>query len=188
MKKIERFGPRPGPFWTRRDFLVGSVALCGAASLAASTRLWADAPERLKLPSKTMAALADSSLVYISPLLADGQESRCHGEVWFFVDAGDVVIFADKKSWKVRAVGRGRDRARIFVGDFGPVSRAGDRFRKAPTFLAQVEIDTSAATFERLMKAYGERYPDEWGKWGPRFRKGYEADTRAMVRYRPVSG
>ena len=186
MNKLERSGSQPGFLWTRRDFLVGTVALCGVASLGAPTRAWAAAPERLKLSSAAEAALAESPLVYISPLLADGQESRCHGEVWFFVDGGDVVIFSDKNSWKVRAVGLGRERARIFVGDFGPVSRAGNRFRKAPNFLAAAEIDSSTATFERLMKAFAKRYPDEWGKWGPRFRKGYDSGSRAMVRYRPV--
>ena len=38
------------------------------------------------------------------------------------------------------------------------------------------------------MKSYGQRYADEWSKWGPRFRKDYEDGTRALSRYRPVAG
>ena len=172
---------------SRRSFLVGSSVVCGIASLGLSTSLWADAGSRHALSPSAKAALAQSPLVYISPLLQDGAESRCHGEVWFFVDEGDVVIFTSKDSWKARALALGRDRARLWVGDFGPVGRAGDRFRKAPAFLAQAEVDSNPAVFERLMKSYGQRYPDEWTKWDPRFRKGHKDGTRELIRYRAIS-
>ena len=175
-----------GPL-SRRTFLIGSGALCGMASLGWVSGAWAESDSPSALSDSAKAALVQSPLVYISPLLKKGAESRCHGEVWFFVDQGDVVIFTSKDSWKARALSLGRDRARIWVGDFGPVGRAGDRFREAPHFVAQAEVDNRPEAFERLMKSYAVRYADEWGKWGPRFRKGYKDGTRELIRYRPVT-
>jgi len=48
-------------------------------------------------------------------LHSDGRESTCHGEVWFFVDEGSVVIATGKDRWKTRALRSGRDRARIWA-------------------------------------------------------------------------
>ena len=170
---------------SRRAFMIGTGALCGMASLGLASRVRAESVSSDALSPSAKAALEKSPLVYISPLLKTGAESQCHGEVWFCVDEGDVVIFTSKKSWKARALSLGRDQARIWVGDFGPVGRAGDRFRKAPHFLAQAEVDSRPEAFERLMKDYEKRYADEWGKWGPRFRKGYKNGTRELIRYRP---
>ena len=71
------------------------------------------------------AALKQSGLVYISPLRADGSESTCHGEVWFAWLDGSVVIITGRDRWKARAVARGLDGARLWVGDHGPWKRLG---------------------------------------------------------------
>ena len=98
--------------WTRRQLLIGAGALAGGA-------LW---PWRLRaeggfeLSAETRAALGESPLVYVSPLHPDGSESRCHGEVWFFVDEGGVVVFTAADRWKARAIRRGRASARRGVG------------------------------------------------------------------------
>ena len=186
---FRQHGPRTTHgFLNRRSFLIGSGALCAAASLGLGARVEAQAVSADVLSASAKAALAESPLVYISPLLDKGKESRCHGEVWFFVDEGDVVIFTSKESWKARALALGRNQARIWVGDFGPVRWAGDRFRKAPHFKAMAEGDSRPEAFERLMADYEKRYADEWGKWGPRFRKGYNDGSRELIRYRPVAG
>jgi hypothetical protein len=164
--------------------------LIGSGALAAA---WWLAPPALRaatdytLASTTVEALRTSPLVYVSPLLRSGAESRCHGEVWFFLDRGGVVVFSAKDSWKSRATGKGLDRARVWVGDFGPVGRAGDRYRTAPTFEARAEIETRTDVFERLMSTFAVRYPNEWKKWQPRFQKGYEDGSRAMIRYTPIA-
>ena len=145
------------------------------------------AQESAALSEAAQSALAKSSLVYVSPLHPDGSESRCHGEVWFFVDDGDVVLGTDQKRWKARAVQKGWDRARIWVGDFGPVGKAGSLYRDAPQFDALASIDADPATFAKLMQSFGEKYKDGWGKWGPRFQKSYDDGTRVLIRYRPVS-
>lgn len=184
----ESVGARPEAKadWTRRRVLAGAgVLLCGWLLPPVRARA---ADEGFALPPRTRSALATSPLVYVSPLLADGRESTCHGEVWYFVDDGDVVIFTAVDRWKARAVRRGRDRARLWVGDFGPVGRAGDRYRSAPSFVARAGIDPRKAVFDRLMSAFAIRYADEWGKWGPRFRKGWDEGSRVMIRYTPIGG
>ena len=167
--------------WTRRQLLIGAGALAGGA-------LW---PWRLRaeggfeLSAETRAALGESPLVYVSPLHPDGSESRCHGEVWFFVDEGGVVVFTAADRWKARAIRRGRDSARLWVGAFGPVKRAGARYRKAPTFHARASLDSRPEVFARLMESFSSRYADEWEKWGPRFQKGWDDGSRVLIRYTP---
>ncbi|MCS5637749.1 MAG: hypothetical protein NZ990_14610 [Myxococcota bacterium] len=177
-----------GQGWTRRGLMKG--ALAGAASLFVLARprgAESEAAAAFALPEAALKALETSSLVYISPLLADGSESQCHGEVWYFSDRGSVVIVTAADGWKARAIRRGRDRARIWVGDFGRVGLSLGRFRKAPTFVTRAEIVSDRAAFDRLMDAFGERYPDEWAKWQPRFEKGFGDGSRVLIRYSPVS-
>jgi hypothetical protein len=170
---------------TRRQLLAGTAAAFGGLALAPEL-LRAGDSYALSQPART--ALGESPLVYVSPLHRDGRESSCHGEVWFFVDGGSVVIATAAEGWKAKAVHSGRHRARLWVGDFGPVKRAGDRFRSAPTFLARVEIDRDPKVFARLLDAFGRRYADSWAKWKPRFEKGYADGSRVVLRYTPVSG
>ena len=165
--------------WTRRDLLVGGVASVGM--LALPTR-----PRAQELSEQTRAALEQSPFVYISPLRSDGAESRCHGEVWFHFDRGSVLIVTQASTWKSRALSAGLDLARIWVGDFGSVRRAGERFRSAPVFTAKAVTGKDDAAFERLLAAFGKKYPAEWGRWEPRFRRGYADDSRVLIRYEPT--
>jgi hypothetical protein len=166
--------------WTRRDLLVGGVASLGMLALT-PTRLRAQ-----ELSEETRVALEQSPFVYISPLRSDGEESRCHGEVWFAFDRGSVLIVTEAKTWKSRALAAGLDRARIWVGDFGPVRRAGERLRSAPVFSAKSTGGKDDAAFERLVAAFGVKYPAEWDRWEPRFRRGYADDSRVLIRYEPT--
>jgi hypothetical protein len=175
---------RPGAIRiARRELLVASCAALGALALPVR---WVRARDAHALPEATTAALAGSGLVYVSPLLADAKESRCHGEVWFLFDEGDVVIATSTDTWKARALERGRDRARIWVGDFGPADSADGPFRSGPTFEARAQRDGEPATWERLFEAYGAKYPAEWGKWEPRFRKSRADGSRILIRYTPI--
>ena len=169
---------------TRREVLsAGAGVVVGGLLWPVGSALGASA---FALDDAAKSALGSSPLVYVSPLQKSGAESSCHGEVWFFVDEGSVVIFTGSDGWKARAIAKGRDRARIWVGDFGPVGRAGDRYRKAPTFLARAEATRDRGTFDRLMASFAERYSGEWGKWGPRFQKGYDDGSRVLIRYTPI--
>jgi len=164
--------------WTRRAVLRGAALAVGVAALAPRRLFAADAA--WTLPKATADALARSPLVYVSPLLASGKESSCHKEVWFFVDRGAVVIGTATDRWKTVAVKKGRDKARLWVGEYGA---------SAPTFVAKAEIDKDPATFARLLSSYATRYPDEWGsKWKGRFESSYADGSRTLIRYTPISG
>ena len=170
----------------RRGFLLGTGAVLGGLLLPRGAR-GARGDGDFRLPEATRGALASSGFVYISPLLAEGTESRCHGEVWFFTDAGDVVIATQSGTWKARALETGRDRARIWVGDYGSVRLRSDAFRAGPTFEARVQVARDRATFDRLLAGFAEKYPAEWGKWEPRFERGYRDGSRIVLRYTPVA-
>ncbi|MFQ5513027.1 MAG: hypothetical protein ACE5FG_01210 [Myxococcota bacterium] len=170
--------------WRRRDVLRGAGVALGA-TLLPLRGAWP--AEGFELPETTRKELERSPYVYVSPLHPDGRESRCHGEVWFFVHRGDVVIATGQDRWKARALERGWRRARLWVGDHGRVKKDGERFRKGPSFVAQASRDRDRATFEALMRRFASKYPTEWGKWEPRFRKGYGDGSRVLIRYHPIA-
>jgi hypothetical protein len=165
--------------FTRRE-----VVLAATGGLAAS--MVGVRAQAFTLPGETRAAMVESALVYISPLKSNAEESRCHGEVWYYADGDDVLVGSNVSTWKLRAVEKGLTQARVWVADYGPVWRAFGRYRSAPTFLARVSIDDSPAAFEKLMQGHARRYPDEWGAWEERFRAEYQGGSRKILRYSPV--
>ena len=166
---------------TRRE-LMG----LGAGALAALA--W-PLPARALLAPDVTALLERSGFVYVSPLKRDGNESRCHAEVWYgWLDA-DVVLITSQTSWKARALALGLERARIWVGDHGRVGRvlgSGDSFRAGPSFEARGLRSQDAGLLERLMTSYRRKYPNEIGSWESRMRTGFESGERALIRYAPV--
>jgi hypothetical protein len=135
------------------------------------------------------AALEKSGFVYVSPLRSDGSESTCHGEVWFAFLDGAVVLNTTATTWKARAVARGLDRARIWVGDHGrwkTVMGRDEAFRAAPSFDARADVVKDAAVLDRLLAAFAEKYPDEIGSWRDKMRDGFHDGSRVLIRYTPA--
>jgi hypothetical protein len=100
-----------------------------------------------------------------------------------------VVVTVARDGWKARAVARGLDRARIWVGDHGRWKRLGiesDAFRGAPHFDARAERVQDPALLERLLSAYDRKYPQEIARWRERMRQGYRDGSRALLRYTPM--
>ncbi len=171
-----RVEPRLG----RREFLGGALALLAGPRLLRAHEAGL-APELVR-------ALEKSGFVYISPIRSDGRESRCHGEVWYGWLDGAVVIATRVRTWKARALARGLDRARIWVGDHGRVrgeSGPDAPFRKAPSFEARGEVSRDPALLDRLLAVYETKYPDEIGRWRDRMRREFEAGERVLILYRP---
>jgi hypothetical protein len=141
------------------------------------------------LPEATQRLLESSGLVYVSPLHADGRESRCHGEVWFGWIDESVVLITSSKSWKARALAQGLDRARIWVGEHGRWKGwlgHNESFREAPHFDARATRSDDPALLEKLMRLYAKRYPEEFGNWEERMRTGFASGERLLIRYRPI--
>jgi hypothetical protein len=172
----------PDARFSRRSFL-SVMAATGAALLLPPEKLQAD--ELFALPDPTRAALEKSPLIYLSPLRSDGTESTCQGEVWYVQDGAELLVVTAADRWKALAVRRGLDRARIWVGDFGRWKRSRGRYKTAPSFLARARFDEDASVIESALVDFGKKYPDEWDKWEPRFRKGLADGSRVLIRYRP---
>jgi len=161
--------------------------LLGLSAGALAALAW-PLPARALLAADVAALLERSGFVYVSPLKSDGSESRCHGEVWYgWLDA-DVVLITSQTSWKARALARGLERTRIWVGDHGRVGRVlgSSDFRKGPSFEARAQRSQDAALLDRLMATYRRKYPNEIGSWESRMRSGFESGERILIRYTPA--
>ena len=133
--------------------------------------------------------LEKSGYVYVSPLLADGNESSCHGEVWYGWLDGAAVVITGAQTWKARALERGLDGARVWVGDHGRWKRTlgrNEEFRKAPHFDAVASSVRDDALLDRLLALYEQKYPDEIGSWRHKMRSGYRDGSRRLIRYAPA--
>jgi hypothetical protein len=158
--------------------LLAPVALARAQTPAASKPL---DPALAK-------ALAESPFVYVSPLQTNGEESRCHGEVWYGWIDGGVVIITGTKSWKTRSYARGLNRARLWVGDYGRVKKmmgSNEAFRAGPSFEARTELVRSPQMIDRLLGIYEKKYPKEIANWRRPMRAGLADGSRLMLRYVP---
>ena len=183
---------RGGSGLDRRGFLAGAatVLLWPRGAVAAEI---AEAPPRpAELPPATRRLLDESGFVYVSPLLASGAESACHGEVWFGWLDGTVVINSRRVTWKVKALRTGLDRARIWVGDHGRwkqgvVGRTrNESFRSAPSFDARGRFESDRTVLDRLLALYETKYAAEFARWREDMRTGFYAGQRMLIRYEPV--
>jgi hypothetical protein len=143
------------------------------------------------LPEPALRALPASEFVYVSPLLGDGRESTCHGEVWYGWLDSAVVLVTSKDSWKARSVAKGLDRARLWVGSHGRWKAAlggrSEAFRQAPSFVARARVSKDAALLEKLLAVYETKYPAEIGRWRERFRAGLASGERVLLIYAPTA-
>jgi hypothetical protein len=181
---------RGGRHLARRAFLRGAVGLALALRLPWPARVLAEAARESEgLGPQTLELLEQSGFVYVSPLRQDGSESTCHGEVWFGWLDGAAVLITSRMAWKARALERGLDRARVWVGDHGRWRRlvgTNEAFREAPRFDARVSRSRDAELLERLVLVYREKYPSEIGRWEERFRSGFASGERVLLRYEPL--
>jgi hypothetical protein len=145
-------------------------------------------PARAPLAPELERALAGSPYVYVSPLRSNGEESRCHGEVWYGWIDGAVVLITAATAWKARSLARGLVRARLWVGDYGRATKivgSNQAFRGGPSFLARAEPVRHGALIDRLLAIYDEKYPAEIGKWRGPMRAGHADGSRILIRYVP---
>ena len=169
---------------SRRRFLAGAVAISGSLLFPANWAFAADAG--FVLPADAKKAMAKSPLVYLTPMRSDGKESACHAEVWFAHRGDDVYVVTSSSAWRAQAIDKGLDRARIWVGDYGPW-RGNSKFKSAPNYMAKAGVVAKGdSAIESVLSLMGEKYASEWGKWGPRFRSALGDGSRVMLRYRPV--
>ena len=120
----------------RRRLLEAMVGLLFAQPLLARAQTPAASPPKDAARAKLF---AESPYVYVSPLRSNGEESRCHAEVWFGWLDSSVVLITASTTWKARSLAKGLDRARIWVGDYGRVKKivgSNQAFRAGSSFVA----------------------------------------------------
>lgn len=135
-----------------------------------------------------IAAFAKSPYIYVSPLLASGVESTCHGEVWFGWLGGAAVVITASTTWKARSLARGLTQARLWVGDHGRWKQMLGRdesFRAAPSCLARAEQSKDPKLLDELLALYDQKYPKEIANWREKMRAGFGDGSRVLIRYAP---
>jgi hypothetical protein len=135
-------------------------------------------------PASLDDALAESSLIYLTPLHGDGRESACQAEIWFVAEDRDAWVVTASGSWRARAVTRGLDRARVWVGDVGVWTRSNGAYRALPAAEAAVTQVDDPEVHARVLALFGAKYRLSWMLWGPRFRNGLADGSRVLLRYR----
>jgi hypothetical protein len=163
---------------TRRDLLTvtGASLIVGAL------------PVRINAAENALAhALKSSELIYLTPIRSDGSESSCQSEVWFVMDGADLCVVTMTRSWRVRAVKKGLDKAQVWVGDLGPWLGTNGKYKSLPSIKASTSevIDKDDQT--RILTRFEAKYRVSWLYYGPRFRDGLADGTRTMLRYKPLS-
>ena len=159
--------------------MISRRTLLGTAATAVLVVPFARGSEALR------SAMAESPLIYLTPLQSSGAESRCQAEIWFAWHAGAMYVVTRADAWRTEAIRAGLDRARVWVGDVGNWRRADGRYRDLPAVETTASIETDEARREQVLAAMGEKYADEWATWGPRFRSGLADGSRAMLKYQP---
>lgn len=161
---------------TRRQLMLGAGALVLAGHRVPA--VFADS-------SPAVAALDRSALIYLTPVVSGGAESACKAEVWFVHHEGAIYVVTQADAWRAEALRRGFNRARIWIGEFGPWKSAGNRYRSAPYLEITGGVESDSAVHGAMLPLFGKKYASEWGTWGPRFRDGLASGKRVMLRYVP---
>ena len=154
----------------RRAFLQAGLASVTLAAIPTSLRA-----------SEANIALLESNLIYLSPYQSDGSLSRCQAEVWYAMLGADVFVVTASESWRAQAPLKGLTRTKLWVGDLGVWK--GVDYESLPTVVAEAKVETDEKVLESALQHFGYKYSREWGKWGPRFRRGLADGSRTMLRY-----
>lgn len=127
-----------------------------------------------------------SQLIYLSPQKSDGSNSRCQAEIWFADVGAELFVVTARDAWRAQALRQGLPLARIWVGDVGEWGNSNGAYRQLPQLMTRGRIETESAVQQQVLAKMGTKYVSEWGRWGPRFRKGLADGSRVMLGYRPL--
>ena len=160
-------------------------ALAGSAALVISA--WSTSRIAFADESPAVAALDESQLIYLTPVVSGGRESACHGEVWFVHHQKEIFVITEADTWRAEAMRRGFKHAKIWIGEFGVWKGAEERYRSAPYLEIEGRFETDTAVHSELLAKFGRKYASGWDSWGPRFRDGLANGARVMLRYQVAS-
>ena len=164
---------------TRRSLLTYALATPVIASFIPASSAFAE--------SAFKSVINDSSLIYLTPIQSNGNKNRCQAEVWYVYDKVNLYVCTSVKAWRARAVTKGLDRAKIWIGDLGAWKKADGRYKSLPQIDAQASLVTDEADIQDALGLFGDKYSVEWMLWESRFRNGLEDGSRVMLRYTPLT-
>ena len=158
----------------RRTVLQGAIASVAVSLLppASANSLYED--------------LAESDLIYLTPIHSSGKESSCQSEIWYVWDGTDIFVCTDTTTWRVKAVIRGLQHTRIWVGDLGNWKNTDGKYKTLPQLEASSSIVRDTAVHARALDLFADKYPIGWIRWGSTFRKGLATGSRTLLRYQPL--
>ncbi len=130
-------------------------------------------------------ASTSSPLIYLSPFKSNGELSKCQAEVWFVADEADFLVVTAFDAWRTKALEQGLNTAQVWVGDEGQWQSSDGRYKALPSLTTDVTREDDATAHARLLSKFGQKYTNEWGTWGPRFKRGLADGSRVMLRYSP---
>lgn len=173
----------------RRTFLGGAALALLAPGRAFAEERSSTSP---RIGAVATEVIEKSPFAYISPLKKDGSESTCHGEVWFAWIDGAVVVNTRRGTWKVKALGKGLDRARVWIGDYGRwkprlVGDPSEAFRNGATFDAKARFETDRKVLDQLIAIYEKKYAGDFDQWREDMQTGFFSGARKLIRYEPIS-
>lgn len=160
----------------RRELLTQGIALF-TTSLILPT-------QSVAKESIAASALKKSALIYLSPILSNGAESKCHGEVWFVYHDEEIIVVTQHDAWRAEAIRKNLTTTAIWIGEFGVWTKAKNRYKSAPYVRATGRLEADKDTHAAVLEKFGAKYSNEWGSWGPRFTKGLSDGSRVMLRYK----
>ncbi len=137
--------------------------------------------------SKVNSAITYSDLIYLSPIKSDGNESSCQAEIWFVQKGHDMYVVTSTRSWRTRAVVKGLNRARVWVGDLGSWKSTDGKYKELPSLEVEASLVSDDTVIQEAIELFGDKYPLGWVVYESRFRKGLADGTRSMLRYSPLA-
>lgn len=126
--------------------------------------------------------LKSSKLIYLTPIKSDGEESKCQGEVWFIYLDSKIYVTTATDAWRAEAIRKDLTKARIWIGEYGPWSRAKEKYKEAPELMIEGKLFEDQNQFPEILEAFNEKYPDE-GRYPRVFKEEIESGKRVVLRY-----
>jgi hypothetical protein len=168
----------------KRRSLVKVAAVGAGLSLLPFSR---PASSAAQLPKDLQRELQQSDLIYLTPIQSNGLESSCQAEIWYVWDGSDIYVCTDTTAWRVRAVAKGLDRTRIWVGDLGNWKRTNGKYKALPKLETTSTIIKDESVHARTLKMFGKKYPIGWIRYKSAFTEGLASGSRTLLKYHPAS-
>jgi general stress protein 26 len=151
-----------------RHGLAITAVIVGAIAIAASS-------PRAEISKRDAQALSGAELIYIATVRKDGNQSTA-APVWFTLsaDTDQILIQTGPKTWKAKRIKRGSP-VLVWIGK-----------ADGPAFIGKAEITSDAATIDKILTDFHEKYwQNRVLKIGPS-REGFKDGERIAIRITPV--